>query len=75
MVAQLTIMHHTTKLVEMDIFCNFIKPKHLQKIYGDFELHGIEEEKLNSKTYQSICRRIQLEETNASLSEATSSGW
>jgi hypothetical protein len=29
---------------------------------------------LNSKTYQSICRRIQLEETNSALSEPSSTG-
>lgn len=43
-----------------------------KKIYSDFELQGIDEEKLNSKTYQSVCQRIQLEETNASLSETSS---
>ncbi|VDP01043.1 unnamed protein product [Soboliphyme baturini] len=41
----------------------------IKKLYSDFELHAIDEEKLNSETYKSICKRIQLEETNASLSE------
>jgi len=40
-------------------------------MYADFELHGIDEEKLTCKTYSNVCKRIQLEETNASLSEGT----
>uniref|UniRef100_A0A914UUN9 Calcium-dependent secretion activator n=1 Tax=Plectus sambesii TaxID=2011161 RepID=A0A914UUN9_9BILA len=43
----------------------------VKKIYSDFELHGIDDEKINSKTYQSVCRRIQLEETNCALSESS----
>lgn len=39
-----------------------------KKIYSDFELQGIEEEKLNSKVYQTIMSRIQLEEAAASVS-------
>lgn len=41
-----------------------------RKLYSDFELQGIEEEKLNSKVYQTICSRIQLEEAAASVSES-----
>jgi hypothetical protein len=40
----------------------------VRKIYSDFELQGIEEEKLNSKVYQTIMSRIQLEEAAASVS-------
>ena len=39
-----------------------------QKIYSDFELQGLEEEKLNSKVYQTIMSRIQMEEAAASVS-------
>lgn len=42
---------------------------YFKKIYSDFELHGIDEERLNSKTYQSITRRLQLEETNSALND------
>uniref|UniRef100_A0A913HX65 Calcium-dependent secretion activator n=1 Tax=Strongyloides stercoralis TaxID=6248 RepID=A0A913HX65_STRER len=45
----------------------------MKKVYSDFELHGIDDECLNSKIYQSIQRRLTLEETNCALTE-TSSG-
>ncbi|XP_065559138.1 calcium-dependent secretion activator-like isoform X3 [Artemia franciscana] len=38
-----------------------------KKVYSDFELQGIEEEKLNSKTYQSTLQRIQTEEATCAL--------
>lgn len=41
----------------------------VKKVYGDFELQGIDEERLNSKTYQSISRRLQLEESNSHIQE------
>lgn len=31
-------------------------------MYGDFELNGIEEEKLNTKSYQTISQRMATEE-------------
>ncbi|XP_076313515.1 calcium-dependent secretion activator 1 isoform X3 [Tachypleus tridentatus] len=40
-----------------------------KKLFSDFELQGIEEEKLNSKVYQTICSRLQLEEAAASVSD------
>ncbi|KRX97403.1 Calcium-dependent secretion activator [Trichinella pseudospiralis] len=43
----------------------------MKKIYSDYELQGIDEEKLNLKSYASICKRLHLEETNASLSESS----
>ncbi|KAI6206643.1 hypothetical protein M3Y94_00936000 [Aphelenchoides besseyi] len=46
----------------------------VKKVYSDFELHGIEEERLDSKVYQSILRRLQLEETNCALNDTTTSG-
>ncbi|XGW25751.1 hypothetical protein V3C99_006839 [Haemonchus contortus] len=41
----------------------------VKKMYSDFELQGIDEEKLNGKLYQAINRRLQLEETNVALHE------
>ncbi|KAI1732731.1 PH domain-containing protein [Ditylenchus destructor] len=46
----------------------------IKKIYSDFELHGIDEERLNSKVYQSITRRLQLEETNCALNDHSGHG-
>ena len=40
----------------------------LQKMYSDFELQGIEEDKLNSKIYQTVMDRIKMEEAAASVS-------
>ncbi|GIX91104.1 hypothetical protein CEXT_209192, partial [Caerostris extrusa] len=40
-----------------------------KKLYSDFELQGIEEEKLNSKTYQAITSRLQLEEATAAVND------
>ncbi|KAF8770143.1 Calcium-dependent secretion activator like protein [Argiope bruennichi] len=40
-----------------------------KKLYSDFELQGIEEEKLNSKTYQTITSRLQLEEATAAVND------
>ncbi|CAD6191936.1 unnamed protein product [Caenorhabditis auriculariae] len=46
----------------------FVSLSHIvKKVYSDFELQGIDDERLNSKTYQSINRRLQLEETNSQL--------
>ncbi|XP_029833229.1 calcium-dependent secretion activator isoform X9 [Ixodes scapularis] len=42
-----------------------------RKLYSDFELQGIEEEKLNSKVYQTVCSRLQLEEAAASVSDSS----
>nr|XP_042901988.1 calcium-dependent secretion activator isoform X12 [Parasteatoda tepidariorum] len=41
-----------------------------KKLYSDFELQGIEEEKLNSKTYQTITSRLQLEEAASSVNDS-----
>ncbi|KAG8194997.1 hypothetical protein JTE90_008171 [Oedothorax gibbosus] len=40
-----------------------------KKLYSDFELQGIEEEKLNSKTYQTITSRLQLEEATSTAKD------
>lgn len=39
-----------------------------RKCYSDFELQGVSEAVLNSKTYQSICSRLQVEEATHSVS-------
>ncbi|CCG28131.1 Calcium-dependent secretion activator [Caenorhabditis elegans] len=46
----------------------------VKKVYQDFSLQGIDEERLNSKTYQSISRRLQLEESNSHIQEAAING-
>ena len=38
-----------------------------QKMYSDFELNGIEEEKLATKSYQTIAQRMSTEEAACSL--------
>ncbi|CAG2109244.1 unnamed protein product [Medioppia subpectinata] len=67
---------------QMNLLCNWLSERidhglHLfqlsalshivRKIYSDFELQGIEEFRLNSKVYQTIMARIQLEEAAASV--------
>lgn len=37
-------------------------------MYSDFELQGIEEEKLNNVTYKTVMQRILMEEATASVS-------
>ncbi|XP_045481303.1 calcium-dependent secretion activator-like isoform X14 [Harmonia axyridis] len=39
----------------------------VRKIYSDFELQGVMEEKLNSKAYQTISQRMQTEEATCAL--------
>ncbi|XP_076176183.1 calcium-dependent secretion activator 1 isoform X1 [Ptiloglossa arizonensis] len=39
----------------------------VKKIYSDFELQGVMEEKLNSMTYQTISKRMQTEEATCAL--------
>ena len=39
-------------------------------MYSDFSLQGFEEEKLNSKPYQTIINRIQMEEAAASVNDS-----
>jgi hypothetical protein len=40
-------------------------------MYSDFALQGYEEEKLNSKPYQTIINRIQMEEAAASVNDSS----
>ncbi|XP_026473035.1 calcium-dependent secretion activator [Ctenocephalides felis] len=39
----------------------------VKKVYSDFELQGVMEDKLNSKAYQTISQRMQTEEATCSL--------
>ncbi|XP_047003794.1 calcium-dependent secretion activator-like [Schistocerca americana] len=39
----------------------------VKKLYSDFELQGVMEDKLNSKTYQRISQRMQTEEATCAL--------
>lgn len=39
----------------------------LQKVYSDFELQGVMEDKLNSKAYQTVAQRMQTEEATCAL--------
>ncbi|XP_057672217.1 calcium-dependent secretion activator isoform X3 [Diorhabda carinulata] len=39
----------------------------IKKIYSDFELQGVMEDKLNSKAYQTIAQRMQTEEATCAL--------
>ncbi|CAH0561932.1 unnamed protein product [Brassicogethes aeneus] len=39
----------------------------VKKIYSDFELQGVMEDKLNSKAYQTIAQRMQTEEATCAL--------
>lgn len=39
----------------------------IQKMHSDFSLMGYEEEKLNSRIYQTVISRIQMEEAAVSI--------
>ncbi|XP_046406237.1 calcium-dependent secretion activator, partial [Ischnura elegans] len=43
----------------------------VKKLYSDFELQGVMEDKLNSKTYQTVSQRMQTEETTCELTMST----
>lgn len=44
-----------------------------QKMYSEFSLQGFEVEKLNSKAFQTVLNRIQMEEAAASVNESSCS--
>jgi hypothetical protein len=46
----------------------------LQKIYSDFELQGVMEDKLNSKAYQTVAQRMQAEEATCALTMPSEDG-
>jgi hypothetical protein len=39
----------------------------LQKLYSDFELQGVMEDKLNSKMYSTVSQRMNTEEATCAL--------
>ncbi|KAJ8941879.1 hypothetical protein NQ318_001732 [Aromia moschata] len=46
----------------------------VKKIYSDFELQGVMEDKLNSKAYQTIAQRMQTEEATCALTMGQAGG-
>ncbi|XP_059468283.1 calcium-dependent secretion activator isoform X3 [Neocloeon triangulifer] len=44
----------------------------VKKLYSDFELQGVIEDKLNSKTYQTVSQRMQTEEATCALTSGSS---
>lgn len=77
---QCTCLAH---IVKVEYTCDDMRWKHmdtnnvgyisfrLQKIYSDFELQGVMEDKLNSKAYQTVSQRMQTEEATCSLTMNT----
>ncbi|EFN77557.1 Calcium-dependent secretion activator [Harpegnathos saltator] len=55
-------LDHNLHLYQCTCLAHIVK-----KIYSDFELQGVMEEKLNSKTYQTISKRMQTEEATCAL--------
>ncbi|XP_015784018.1 calcium-dependent secretion activator 1 isoform X3 [Tetranychus urticae] len=53
---------HGLHSVQLSALSNIVK-----KMYSDFELQGFEEDKVNSKNYQTVIARIQMEEAAASV--------
>lgn len=56
-------MDHSLHLYQCTCLAHMMK-----KIYSNFELQGVMEDKLNSKTYQAIAQRMQTEEATCALS-------
>ncbi|XP_017777012.1 PREDICTED: calcium-dependent secretion activator isoform X3 [Nicrophorus vespilloides] len=46
----------------------------VKKVYSDFELQGVMEDKLNSKAYQTIAQRMQTEEATCALTMGQAEG-
>ncbi|XP_015602343.1 calcium-dependent secretion activator isoform X2 [Cephus cinctus] len=55
-------LDHSLHLYQCTCLAHIVK-----KIYSDFELQGVTEDKLNSKTYQTIFQRMQTEEATCAL--------
>lgn len=70
-------------MAQIQIICNWLSERidhslHLyqctclavivKKLYSDFELQGVMEDKLNSKIYQTVSQRMQTEEATCALS-------
>ncbi|XP_012259772.1 calcium-dependent secretion activator isoform X2 [Athalia rosae] len=55
-------LDHSLHLYQCTCLAHIVK-----KVYSDFELQGVMEDKLNSKTYQTIFQRMQTEEATCAL--------
>ncbi|XP_034942390.1 calcium-dependent secretion activator isoform X2 [Chelonus insularis] len=55
-------LDHSLHLYQCTCLAHIVK-----KVYSDFELQGVMEDKLNSKTYQTISQRMQTEEATCAL--------
>ncbi|XP_001604604.4 calcium-dependent secretion activator isoform X2 [Nasonia vitripennis] len=55
-------MDHSLHLYQCTCLAHIVK-----KVYSDFELQGVMEDKLNSKTYQTVSQRMQTEEATCAL--------
>lgn len=55
-------LDHSLHLYQCTCLAHIVK-----KIYSDFELQGVMEEKLNTKTYQTIEKRMKTEEATCAL--------
>ncbi|XP_044576566.1 calcium-dependent secretion activator isoform X2 [Cotesia glomerata] len=55
-------LDHSLHLYQCTCLAHIVK-----KVYSDFELQGVMEDKLNSKTYQTIAQRMQTEEATCAL--------
>ncbi|XP_011307053.1 calcium-dependent secretion activator [Fopius arisanus] len=55
-------LDHNLHLYQCTCLAHIVK-----KVYSDFELQGVMEDKLNSKTYQTVSQRMQAEEATCAL--------
>jgi len=55
-------LDHSLHLYQCTCLAHIVK-----KVYSDFELQGVMEEKLNTKTYQTIDKRMKTEEATCAL--------
>lgn len=63
-------LDHSLHLYQCTCLAHIVK-----KIYSDFELQGVIEEKLNSTTYQTIFKRMQTEEATCALTSVQNEEW
>jgi len=62
-------IHHSLHLYQCSCLAVIVK-----KLYSDFELQGVMDDKLNSKVYQTVSSRMQTEEATCALSMPPTSG-
>jgi calcium-dependent secretion activator len=65
-----TLPPTTTPLISFQSLTSIL----FQKIYSDFELQGVMEDKLNSKAYQTVAQRMQAEEATCQLTMTSEDG-